>query len=149
MILDWFLIRNTGVSFDFYAPLRVEQGGYHDHGGGGTDEAKEFAVDAAGCLPVLGVGEVHAGAVDVLDGTARVLKCGGDEGEALVGLFGYVGLVRAYGAGARDVDLVADADGAGEADDGFEGRGAGDICAFGHGLSDADVRQARSYSLEL
>ena len=122
MILDWFLLWNASVGFDFYAPIWVEEGGYHDHGGGGTDGAEELAVDAAGGLPVLGVGEVHAGAVDVLDRTARVLECGGDEGEALVCLFGYVGLVCAYGAGAGDVDVVADADGAGEADDGLEER---------------------------
>ena len=132
MILDWFLIWNASVRFDFYSPFGVEKGGYHDHGGGGTDEAEEPAVDAAGGLPVFGVGEVHASAVDVLDGTAGVLECGGDEGEALVGLFGDVSFVRAYWTGARNVDVVADADGAGEADDGLERRGAGDVGAFGH-----------------
>src|SRR5258707_14867722 len=132
MILDWFLIWNASVRFDFYSPFRIEEGGYYDHGGGGTDEAEELAVDAAGGLPVFGAGEVHAGAVDVLDGTAGVLECGGDGGEALVGLFGDGGVVRAYGAGAGDVDVVADADGAGEADDGLEGRGAGDVRAVVH-----------------
>ena len=132
MILDWFLVRNTSVGFDFYTPFGVEEGGYHDHGGGRTDEAEELAVDAAGGLPVFGTSEVHAGAVDVLDGTAGLLECGGDEGEALVGLFGDVGVVCAYGAGAGDVDVVADADGAGEADDGLEGRGAGDVGAVAH-----------------
>ena len=122
MILDWFLLWNAGVGFDFDAPVWVEQGGDDDHGGGGADEAEELAVDAAGGLPVFGVGEVDAGAVDVLDGTAGVFECGGDEGEALVGLFGDVGVVGADGAGAGDVDMVADADGAGEADDGLEGR---------------------------
>jgi hypothetical protein len=95
MILDWFLVRNTSVGFDFYTPIWVEEGGYDDHGGGGTDEAEEFAVYAAGGFPVFGMGEVHAGAVDVLDGAAGVFKCGGDQGEALVGLFGDVGFVRA------------------------------------------------------
>jgi hypothetical protein len=132
MILDWFLIWNASVGFDFYSPIWVEQGGYDDHGGGGTDEAEELPVDAACGLPVFSVGEIHAGAVDVLDGTACVLERGGDEGEALVGLFGDVGVVCAYGPGAGDVDVVADADGAGEADDGLEGRGAGDVGAFGH-----------------
>jgi len=132
MIPAWILVGNASVGFDFYTPSGVEEGGYNDHGGGGTDESEELAVDAAGGLPVFGVGEIHSGAVDVLDGTAGVLECGGDEGEALVGLFGDVGVVRAYGAGAGDVDVVADADGAGEADDGLEGRGAGDVGA-GHG----------------
>jgi len=132
MILDWFLVRNASVGFDFYAPFGVEQRGDHDHGGGGTDEAEELAVDAAGRLPVCGVGEVHAGAVDVLDGTAGVLERGGDESEALVGLFGDVGLICAYRAGAGDVDVIADADSAGEADDRLEGAGAGDVPAVGH-----------------
>src|SRR5258708_39321462 len=133
MILDWILVRNAGVGFDFYTPSGVEEGGYDDHGGCGTDESEELAVDAAGGLPVIGVGEVHASAVDVLEGAACVLECGCDEGQALAGLFGDVGFIRAYGAGAGDVDVVADADGAGEADDGLEGRGAGDVGAFGHG----------------
>jgi hypothetical protein len=132
MILDWFLVRNPSVGFDFYAPFGVEQGGDHDHSGGGTDEAEEFAVDAAGGLPVFGVGEIHAGAVDVLNGAAGVLERGGDEGEALVGLFGDVGLVCAYRARTGDMDVVANADGAGEADNGLEGAGAGDVPAVGH-----------------
>ena len=132
MILDWFLVRNPSVGFDFYTPFGVEEGGYDDHGGGGADEAEELAVDAAGGLPVFGVGEVHSGAIDVLDGAACVLKCGGDQGKALVGLFGAVSLIRAYWAGAGDMNVVADADGAGEADEGLEGRGAGDVGAFGH-----------------
>src|SRR5258708_38868896 len=105
MILDWFLIWNTSVGFDFYTPFWVEQGGDHDHGGGGTDEAEELAVDAAGGLPVFSVGEVHAGAVDVLDGAARVLEGCGDEGEALVGLFGGVSLIRAHRACAGDMEV--------------------------------------------
>ena len=125
-------LRDVGVGFDFYAPFGVEQRGDDDHGGGGADEAEELAVDAAGGLPVFGVGEVHAGAVDVFEGAAGVFERGGDEGEALVGLFGDVGVVCAYGAGAGDVDVVADADGAGETDDGLEGRGAGDVGAVGH-----------------
>jgi hypothetical protein len=32
------------------------------------------------------------------------------------------------------VDYVADADGAGEADDGLEGGGSGDVLAVGHSL---------------
>jgi hypothetical protein len=133
MILDWFLLWNASVGFDFYTPFGVEEGGYYDHGGGGTDEAEELAVDAAGGFPVFRASEIHASAIDVLDGTAGVLECGGNEGEALVGLFGDVSLIRAYRAGAGDVDVVADADGAGEADDGLEGGCAGDVGAFGHG----------------
>src|SRR5437899_2971383 len=132
MILDWFLIRNASLGFDFNAPVGVEQGGYHDHRGGGTDESEELAVDAAGGLPVFSAGEVHTGAVDVLDRTAGIFERGSDEGEALVGLLGNVGFVCAHGAGAGDMDVVSDADGAGEADDGLEGRCTGDVRAFGH-----------------
>ena len=80
MILDWFLLWNPSVCFDFDSPVGVEECGYDDHGGGGTDKPEELAVDAAGGLPVFGAGEEHASAVDVLDGTAGVLECGGDEG---------------------------------------------------------------------
>jgi len=56
------------------------------------------------------------------------------EGEDGAGLFGGGEIVCTYGTCAGDVDDVADADGAGEADDGFVGRGAGDVlavCAHG------------------
>src|SRR5438067_2060643 len=121
MILDWFLIWNASVRFYFDPPVRVEEGGYDDHGGGGTDDSEDLAVDVAGGLPVFSAGEVHAGAVDMLDGTAGVFECCGDEGEALASLFGDIGLIGADGTGAGDMDLVADSDGAGEADDGLEG----------------------------
>lgn len=111
MILDWFLIWNASVSFDFYAPFRVEQRGDNDHGGGGSDETEELAMDTTGDLPVFGVGEIHASAVDVLEGTASVFEGGGDEREALVGLLGDVGFVGADWASAGDVDVVTDADG--------------------------------------
>ncbi len=124
---------DAGVGFNLDAPGGVEQSGDYDHGGGRTDEREEFAVGSASGLPVFGVGEVDAGAVDMLDGAARVFERGGDEGEALAGLFGDVGVVCAYWAGAGDVDFVADADCSGEADDGLVGAGAGDVGA-GHGL---------------
>src|SRR5580704_15778953 len=132
MILDWFPVWDTSVGFDFYSPLWVEQGGDDDHGGCRADKAEELAVDATDGLPVFGVSQVHASAVDVLDGAAGVLEGRCDEGEALFGLFGGVGLVRTYWTCAGDMDAVADADGAGEADDGLEGRCAGDVGALGH-----------------
>ena len=52
-------------------------------------------------------------------------------------------IVGADGAGAGDVDDVADADGARETDDGLVGRCAGDVRA-GHGV---DVNQVRVGSL--
>ena len=129
MILDWFPIWNTSVRFDFYAPVWVEEGRDDDHGGGRADEPEELAVDAAGGLPVFCASEVHSRAVDVFDGAAGVLESSGDKGEALVGLFGDVGVVRPNRAGAGDMDEVADAHGAGEANDGLEGRCACDVFA--------------------
>ena len=55
---------------------------------------------------------------------------------AIEDALGDVGLVRAYRAGAGDVDGVTYADGAGEADDGLEGGTAADVFA------DHDVRSS-------
>ena len=86
-------------------------------------------MDVAGDFPVLSMGEVHAGAIDMLDGGAGVFEGSGDEEEALLGLLGDVAVVCADWTGAGDVDVVAEADGSGEADDGLVGRCAGDIGA--------------------
>ena len=143
---------DAGIGFDLDAPGGVEQGGDYDHGGGGADEREEFAVDPPGDFPVLGVGEIDACAVDVLDGAAGVFERGGDEGEALLCLLGDVCVVGADGGGTGDVDFVADADGSGEADDGLEGAGAGDVGA-GHGLVRSGVGVASAamvaYLMEL
>ena len=132
MILDWFLVGNTGICFNFYAPFRVEQRGDDNHGSGGTDETEKFAVDAAGGLPVFGASEVHTGTVDMFDGASGVFEGRGDKGEALIGLFGDVRLVCTNRAGAGDMNVIADTDGAGEADHRLEGRGAGDIASKCH-----------------
>jgi len=123
------LFGDAGVGFDLDAPLGVEQCGDDDHSGGRPGERKKLAMYAAGCLPIFGVGEIHAGAVDVLNGAARSFERRGDDGETLISLLSDIGLVRAYRTGAGDVDVVADADGAGEADDGFKGAGAGNVGA--------------------
>ena len=128
------LLGDAGVGFDLDAPGGVEQGGDDDHGGGGADEREEFAVDPPGDFPVLGVGEIDACAVDVLDGAAGVFERGGDEAKALRCLFGDICVVGTYGAGSGDVDFVANADGSGEADDGLVRAGAGNIGAS-HGIS--------------
>src|SRR6266567_4015123 len=125
------LVGNAGICLNFYAPAGVEELLDDDHGGGGTDDGEELAMDAADDLPVVSVGEVHAGAVDVLDGGAGVLESGGDDVEALFGLRSDVSVVCADGASAGDVNFIADADGAGEADDGLVGGGTGDVGA-GH-----------------
>jgi hypothetical protein len=127
------LFGDEGVGFDLDLPGGVEQGGDDDHGGGGPGDGEELAVDAAHGLPVAGAGEVDAGAVDVLDGAAGLFEGGSHEGEALVGLIGDIGFIGSDGAGSGDVDVIADADGAGEANDGLVGAGAGDVLAMAHG----------------
>ena len=72
-------------------------------------------MDAAYDLPVLSAGEEHAGAVDVLEGGACILERGGDECEALVGLLGDIEIVGPDGPCSGDMNLIADANGAGEA----------------------------------
>jgi hypothetical protein len=118
---------DAGVGFDLDAPFGVEQRSDDDHGGSGENEAEEFAVDASGRLPVFGSGEVHASAVDVLDRAARVFEGCCYEGQALIGLLGDICVVRAYRAGAGDVDEVADANGAREADDRLKRTSAGNV----------------------
>jgi hypothetical protein len=120
------------IKFDFHAPFGVDELSHDDHCGGGQDFAKDFAVDPAYGLPVGGVGQVHSRSDYVLERCSGAIEdvCG--DFEDLAGLGFYVGFVCAYGAGAGDVDGVMDADGSGEADDGFVGGCAGEILA-GHG----------------
>jgi hypothetical protein len=80
-------------------------------------------------FPVFGVGEIHAGADDVVERGAGALEDFGGNFEDAAGLSCYVGFVCADRAGAGDVDGVADANGAGEADDGFVGGCAGEVLA--------------------
>lgn len=65
----------------------------------------------------------------MFDGASSVFEGRGDKGQALIGLFGDVGVVCTNRAGAGDVDVIADADGARKADNGLEGGCAWDICA--------------------
>src|SRR6185437_814000 len=132
-----------GFGFDLDAPPGIEELFDDDHGGGGTDAGEDLAVGAADLLPVFGVGEIYAGADDVLEGGTGGLQRGFDELEAGAGLVGGREVFRADGAGAGDVDHVADADGAREADDGFVGRCAGNVRA-GH---EVDVNQVCGGSL--
>ncbi len=82
--------------------------------------------------PVLCAGEEHAGADDVLEAGAGLGEGFLDEAEDDAGLLGGGEIFSAYRAGAGDVDDVADANSAREADDGFVRRGAGDIVTSGH-----------------
>src|SRR5215472_657318 len=132
-----FLSGKHRLGFHLDAPPGIEQLLDDDHGGSRSNVAEDLAVSSADLLPIPGVGEVYAGADDVLEAGAGVEERGLDELEAGAGLFGSRETVRADGAGAGDVDNVADAHGARETDDGFVGRCTGDVRA-GHGV---DVNQ--------
>ncbi len=126
------LAGNVSVGFDLDAPLWVEQRGDDHHGGlRGRMMPKYLPWMSPTISQSSARVRYNPGAVDVLDGAASLLDSCSDDGEALVGLSGYIGFIGADWAGAGDVDMVADADGAGEADDGLEGAGSGDVCA-GH-----------------
>ena len=119
--------------FDFYAPFRIEQGSNH-HGAGGAYSAENFAVGTAYLFPVFGAGDEHAGADDVVEGGAGLSERSLDQLEYGAGLFGRREFLRTHRAGAGDMHNVADADGAGEADDGLEGGSAGDVLSVAHNL---------------
>jgi hypothetical protein len=123
----------NGVEFNFYSPIGVEELGYDDHGSGWANLGEVFTVDAAYGFPVGGVGEIYAGSDDVCEGRAGSGEDFGGDFKYAAGLGFRIGVVCAYWAGAGDVDVVVGAHGAGEADDGFVGRGAGKVLA-GHGV---------------
>src|ERR1700735_2577238 len=100
------LAGNVSVGFNLDAPGRVEQRNHHDHSCRGSNDAEELAVDAADGLPVFSVGQVHAGTVDVFDGAAARFEGCGDDGEALLGLSGDVGLIATDGTSTGDVDVI-------------------------------------------
>jgi hypothetical protein len=68
----------------------------------------------------------------VFEAGSDLFEDAGDDGEALVGLAGYVRVVAADGTRAGDHDVAPDANSAGEADNGLEGRCAGKVLTCGH-----------------
>jgi len=97
-----------GFGFDLHAPFGIEQGS-NDHGRRGPDCTEDFAMRAAYFFPVLGMGEEHAGAVDVLEGGASLGESGSDQLEYRAGLLCRREVVGADRAGSRYVDDVANA----------------------------------------
>ena len=103
----------------------------------GRMRAEDFAVRLADRFPVEDVGDVHARAHDVLEGGARLLQGAADVGEDLHRLRARVALaddLSAFvgGGRARDVHDVADANGAGIADQRLPLRAAGDVHSGRH-----------------
>ena len=85
--------------------------------------SEDLSVGAADALEVVGPHQVDAGADDVRERGARLLEGGADDLEAApglaVGVLGRIGAVGHDGRGAGHVHVLADADCAGEADDGL------------------------------
>ena len=132
------------VGFDFDEELGVNEAADLNHGGGRTDGAEELAVGAADRLPLGDVGDIDAGADDVMKGCARLLECGLDGAEGLNGL--KVRVARTddarwrYRGCAGDEDLLADANRTGVADDRLPWPAARDV--------DARVSHAKSLTAE-
>ena len=131
-------------SFDFDEERGVDEGADLNHGGGRTDGAEELAVGAADRLPLGDVGDVDACADDVMKGSARLLERGLDGAEGLNSLkirVAWADDARRRDRGcAGDEDVLADANGAGVADDRLPWPAAGDV--------DARVSHARSLTVE-
>src|SRR5580765_3099564 len=126
------LAGNMCVGLDLDTPARVEEFLDDDHSRSRPRDGEEPAVDAANGLPVFGASEKHARAVDVLDRGTGTLECRSDDRKALLGLCGHIGIICTYRPSAGDMDLAADAHSTRESNDGFVGRGAGDVCALRH-----------------
>ena len=60
-------VPDDGVHFDLDAPCGIQQVGDHDHGGGGTDIGEILAVHATHSFPVLDMGQLQAGADDIVE----------------------------------------------------------------------------------
>ena len=135
---------NNCFSFDFDEERGIYELADLDHGGGGTNGAEELAVGAADRLPLGDVGNEHASADDVMKRRTGLLECGLDSAEGLHGL--KVRIARADDAGrsdrgrASDENVLADANGAGVADDGLPWPAAGDV--------DSRVTHAKSLTVE-
>src|SRR3954468_20630954 len=112
-----------GFGFDFYEPGGVEEAGHDDGGGGGADVGEDLAVGTGDFFPVLGGGEVDAGAEDMVEGGAGLGQCLADQVQAEAGLG--VGAGRGRGAagrhrgGAGDQDPVSGGHGTREPEDGL------------------------------
>ncbi len=61
-------------------------------------------MDAAYGFPVFDMGEIHAGADDVIEGRTGFGQSFSSDGEDAAGLAGCVFVIRAYWAGSRQMD---------------------------------------------
>src|SRR5581483_7346625 len=109
------------IGLDLDQIVRVHEGRDLKRRVGGTDVAEEFAVDAADRLEVSHIDEIHARANHVLEARAGLGERLPDRLENGPGLRRRVafgdGLAARAGRSPRDGDDIADANGAGEADD--------------------------------
>jgi hypothetical protein len=125
---------HDGIQFDFHAPFGIEELSHNDHRGRRADALKKLTVDATDSFPVCGMGEIHSGPDYIVKGRACALEDFGGDLEYLAGLGFYVLIIGADRAGSGYVDGIADAYGAGKADDWLEWGASAEVLA-GHGAS--------------
>jgi hypothetical protein len=127
--LDGIGRADDGFGFDFNEIVRSNEARL-DEGVGGTNVAKAFAVDASDGFPVGNVADKDAGANDIVQGAAKLDDGAFDfvnDETRLGGGIAFADKGAAIGGGcARDMDVVANADGARVARDGFKRSAAAD-----------------------
>jgi len=88
-------------------------------------------MNAAYGLPIFGMGQEHPCPDDILEAGASLGKRNGGQFKDAACLAGDIQIVGAGWAGSREVNNIADSNGAGEADDWLVGRGTTDILTHG------------------
>jgi hypothetical protein len=111
------------LGFDLDEPAGIEQPSGEKRRVRRADVSEDLSVSTADALEVLGAHQVDTGADDVRERRARLLEGGADDLEAApglaVGVLGRIGAVGHDGRGPGHVDVLADPDGAGKADNGL------------------------------
>ena len=110
--------RQQGLGLELHQPGGVEQAGHDHRGRGGPDRGEDLAVRAGDLPPVLGGGQVHAGADHVLQAGSGLGQGRADQVQAEPGLGVRAGRGRAsagrHRRGARHQDPVPGDQRAGE-----------------------------------
>ncbi len=144
---------NDRLGLDLDQPARVEQL-RHDPGRRGTGGRERLAVGPADGVDVGGVGDVDAGAHDVIERRPGLLEGAGDDRQAgpslLIGVRGRVGVAGHDRRRARDPHVRADPDGTRVADALLERGARGDVLPVHPGSLDAmeALRQVEGWPCE-
>lgn len=126
--------RELGLRFDLDFPPGIEQSGDDHHRGDGTRSLKQLAVDGSDGGGIIGRGEEHAGADDVIKRRSGFAQRGADDRKAAAGLLGHV--IGAMPVGPDrprpgDEDAVSDPKSPAEAELRLERRPRSDVPALG------------------